>query len=86
MIYLTMPSTSILVKHVEPPYSLDMKTNATQTKPLPKIEDIRGRSYATFTNAGVFIDVRKYLATPSGKKALKRVAQVISESSKNMPS
>lgn len=78
-----MLDAGILVKPTQYPYLLNMKTKAIQTKSLPRIEDVRGRSYATFTNSGVLIDVRKYLATPSGKKALKRVADVVSEQLKN---
>lgn len=50
------------------------KGDPSASRDLPTIEELRGRTYAVFTNSGVRVDVGRYLSTPAGKKAIREIA------------
>lgn len=39
---------------------------------IPTIDDIKGKTYATFTDNGIRVDLERYFQTPQGQEAIRK--------------
>jgi len=45
------------------------------TEEAPTIAELKGRTYATFTDSGVAVDLGRFFASESGKKAVSDIVK-----------
>lgn len=50
-------------------------TTPPSTEAAPTIAELKGRTYATFTDSGVAVDLGRFFASDSGKKAVSEVVK-----------